>query len=90
MGKIESSKSGQAVLEYILLLAIVVMIFSAFIKQLSERDWFDRLSYPITHQFKYAYQYGHPDARGVEDGGQKNIAQHPESFRIFLNPTIER
>lgn len=86
------NKSGQAVLEYVLLLSIVLSMFAQFSKYLSERDWFAKMTAPITTEYRYAYRYGHPKARGVDDGGQKFIAQHsdPASFRIFINPPTNR
>ncbi len=86
------NQKGQAVTEYILLLALVVGLFMHISKLLSQRDWFATLAKPITVDFKYAYQYGHPTARGIEDGGQKFIALSPEegNFRIFINPPTNR
>lgn len=84
------NRSGQAVLEYILLLSIVIFLFTTAMRIMSERDWFAGLTSPLTRDFKFAYQYGHPEARGPADGGQKNIAQHPENFRIFINPSTRK
>ena len=79
-----------------MLLAIVVMIFTAIMKRLADGDAFAKLKRPFTEEFKYSYRYGHPKARGQEDGGPVNIPQyqpHPGSsggdhnFRIFINPS---
>lgn len=83
------SESGQAVIEYILLLSMVVAIFIAVSQGLTRAGLTKLLMTPLTGNFSRAYQYGHPEALGYEDGGPKN---HPwaesgeNSFRFFLNP----
>jgi hypothetical protein len=84
-------ESGQAVTEYILLLAIVIGIYSAVISQLSQSNALNTFRKPFTTTFKYTYQYGNATARGQDDGGPTNIAQyHGENFRIFINPPINQ
>jgi len=78
-------QSGQAILEYVLLLAMVVVMFMGLMKVLEDRNWYQGLAAPLTKDFKNAYQYGHPKA-----DGQKNVAQDPASFRVFLNPTTNK
>jgi len=82
--------SGQAILEYILLLSIIVSIYSMFLNGLMNSGAFSQLKSPLEKQFKYTYQYGHPEARGQTDGGPKFIPQQhdPQNFRIFINPPI--
>ena len=79
-----------------MLLAIVVMIFTAIMKKLGDSDAFTKLKRPFTEDFKYSYRYGHPKARGQEDGGPVNIPQYQgnpaaasgdHNFRIFINPS---
>lgn len=85
----KDSESGQAVIEYILLLSIVVSIFIVVSRGLSRAGMTKMLMKPLRENFARAYQYGHPEALGVDDGGPKN---HPRevngenSFRLFINP----
>ena len=95
MEKIKSlQKSGQAVVEYILLIAVIVLVFTSAMKRLSDSNVMVNLQKPFTQQFKYTYRYGHPEARGQDDGGPVNIPQYSVSddgndhnFRIFINPS---
>jgi len=89
-------RSGQSLTEYVLLLAIVVMIFTAMMKKLADGDALTRLKRPFTEEFRFTYRYGHPKARGQEDGGPVNIPQYQppgsastgdHNFRIFMNPS---
>ncbi|MBU6155017.1 MAG: hypothetical protein KGP28_12000 [Bdellovibrionales bacterium] len=87
------NRSGQAIAEYVMLLAIVVLIYSALLKSLGGSGSFQALRKPFVEQLKYTYRYGHPDARGQEDGGPRLIPQYSdlgggtENFRIFINPS---
>jgi hypothetical protein len=83
-------KAGQAITEYILLLAILISIFTMFMKGLTDTGALLALKKPLEKDFKFTYQYGHPEARGQNDGGPKFIPQHhdPQNFRIFINPPI--
>ena len=87
-------RSGQAMTEYILLLAILVSLFTALLSGLMNSGAFTALKKPLEKDFKFTYQYGHPDARGQNDGGPLNIPQKWEprgeskNFRIFINPPI--
>jgi hypothetical protein len=83
-------KSGQAVVEYIILLAILVSFYSLLLKGLTKSNALNALKKPLEKDFKYTYQYGHPEARGQNDGGPKYIPQYhdPQNFRIFINPPI--
>ena len=83
---------GQAVLEYILLLAIVVSLFGFVLNLLSGTNMMTNLKKPLEQTFTYTYRYGHPDARGQENGGPKYIPQYhdlDQNFRIFVNPPIK-
>lgn len=82
--------AGQAVTEYILLLAILVSLFSTFLTALMDTNALNLLKKPLETDFKYTYQYGHPKARGQENGGPLYIPQYSEAqnFRIFINPPI--
>ena len=83
-------QSGQAITEYILLLAIIVSLYSLLLRSLTDLGVFDVIKKPLENTYKYTYQYGHPEARGTDDGGPKNIPQQsdPQYFRIFINPPI--
>lgn len=89
-GQASSSQAGQAVVEYILLLAIVISIYSLIISRLSESNAFEALKKPLEKDYAFTYRYGHPKARGQEAGGPKYIPQYStgENFRIFINPPI--
>jgi hypothetical protein len=91
-----NARSGQAITEYVLLLAMVVGLYSLLLKGLTQSGMLDRLKTPLEKDFKYTYQYGHPKARGQgDDGGPKYIPQlltdgkTDPDFRIFINPPIK-
>jgi hypothetical protein len=83
------NRSGQAITEYVILLAIVVLIYTALLKSLGGSSSFAAFKKPFVEQYKYTYRYGHPDARGQDDGDPALIPQYSdrESFRIFINPS---
>ena len=95
MEKVKRSDLGQAVVEYIILLAILVGLYGAMIRQLGEREVFKKMQKPLTKDFAATYRYGHPKAKGMDDGGPVNIptvqskGYDDQNFRIFYNPTIE-
>jgi hypothetical protein len=84
------SESGQAVSEYIILLAIVTSLVSVVLTFIKSQRLQEKIVRPIREDFRRAYQYGHPKAMGPdEDGGPKyhpRIDQGEGGFRIFLNP----
>jgi len=91
------SEQGQGTIEYILILAAIATFALVISKGLKKFDLARRLSAPLTEDFRYAYQYGHPKSRGYDDGGPK---KHPRAsrkdggggsgdeanFRIFIAP----
>jgi hypothetical protein len=89
---LRKDESGQAVVEYILMLSVVATLY-ILAKALSESGIAETMMRPLTQDFARAYRYGHVEAQGFEDGGPKN---HPRAsqdtgegnFRIFLNPEI--
>lgn len=86
MDKIKKGHAGgQATVEYVLLLAVVIMMFTMFMRYFEDGDAYARITKPLTVDFKNAYQYGNPGK-----GSQKYIAQDPENFRIFLNPPTKK
>lgn len=90
--KFRRNESGQGTIEYILLLAILsglLVFLSDFLLGL-------KLDVKITEKmkedFQRAYQYGHPEAKGYDEGDGPEL--HPRAsggrnFRIFINP-VER
>jgi len=82
-------EQGQAVLEYILLIAIIVGFYMAVTVGMSKIGLAKKLMLPITGAFAATYQYGHPKAKGYDNGGP---TYHPRAeggennFRIFFNP----
>lgn len=82
--------SGQALLEYVILLGIVVSLFVTLSKKLAETNALSQLQKPLKEEFARTYRYGHPKARGQEDGGPVNLPQYDDldgaNFRIFINP----
>lgn len=87
--KIIKNEKGQGATEYILLVAFAVMAFLALSRGIAAIGLQDKLMASFTKDFKYAYQYGHVEARGY--GDPQGPKMHPritegENFRIFLNP----
>ncbi len=83
------TESGQAIVEYILLLAVIVMVFLAIGRGLGKIGVVGQLSKPLQQDFARTYQYGHPKAKGFDDGGPE---YHPRAVvggktRVFINPS---
>lgn len=86
------NERGQAVTEYILLLSIIVAAFMLLSKGLTDIGLSKKLLTPVKEDFARAYRYGHPKAKGFDDGGPEN---HPRAytggsnnnFRLFINRT---
>lgn len=84
------AEAGQGTLEYILILAIIAGGFSLMMSGITNMDLASKLASPINTSFAATYRYGHPKAKGWDDGGPEN---HPRAtdkgnnnFRIFINP----
>ena len=89
----EKVESGQAVVEYILLLAIVVGLYSFVLNKIAQSNAITAMKGPFTKDLTYTYRYGHPKARGQDDGGPLYIPQQHDSqndFRIFINPPMNQ
>ena len=88
--KAASNRRGQALIEYVLLLSILIFVFSLLLESLAQTGAMQSLKKPLEKDFVYTYRYGHPKARGQEDGGPKYIPTYndPQNFRIFINPPI--
>lgn len=84
-------EEGQAVTEYVLMLASIVSLYLLLTAGLVRIGLAKKLMMPLTTQFAAIYQFGHPKAKGYDNGGPEF---HPRvsspggqnNFRLFLNP----
>ena len=81
-------EKGQGTIEYILLLVAVTLGASAMFKMFRDFHIAEKLTRPITKEYANAYTYGHPKAKGYDDGGPE---LHPrvvggKNMRIWYNP----
>jgi Flp pilus assembly pilin Flp len=84
-----ADERGQAVTEYVLLLAVIVSGYLVLIRGLNQYGLTQKVTRALTEDFASAYRYGHTKAKGYEDGEPKNhprITTGEGNFRIFLNP----
>jgi hypothetical protein len=87
-----SPESGQAVIEYILLLVVVVGAYATLASWAAKYGLAQKLTAPVTGDFAKAYQFGDVKAKGYEDGTPE---RHPRAvgcqdcFRIFINPDFK-
>ncbi len=83
-------QEGQAAIEYILLISSIIGFYVLISQVLTQSGFDKKLTTMLTGPFAAAYKYGHPKAKGydegspdyhprVDDGGNNN-------FRLFLNP----
>ena len=90
--KLPNGQKGQATIEYVLLIALVVALFGVVLQFLEDTDLANKIKDEATEDVRTAYKYGHPKARGYDEGQPK---QHPritapagvaaDNFRMFLN-----
>lgn len=85
-------RSGQALFEYVLGMALVALIYVVIVRNFRALDLADKLLSPLRNQYANTYRHGHPDARGPDDGGP---TFHPragggDNFRLFINPDLQR
>ncbi len=84
-------EDGQAFLEYVLMLAVVVSCYLILANGLLKLKLGDRIAKPITQDFAYTYRYGNPKTRGYDDGGPLNHVRairdgaDTQNFRLFIN-----
>lgn len=81
-------QSGQATTEYVLLLLIVVGAYAMIFNWFNEYGLADRLASPLTTTYARVFKYGHPEAKGFDEGTPEN---HPRILinnktRMFINP----
>jgi hypothetical protein len=87
-----TNDGGQAVLEYILLLSIVVSIYLTVATWANSYGLAGKMLTPITKDFAAVYQFGDPKAAGFDSDTPK---RHPriegcdECFRLFINPSVQ-
>lgn len=92
---VKSDESGQATVEYVLLMAMVVGIFLALQAFFQQTQLGEKLKTALFDKYSASYRYGHPDARANPDStGQfqkqarfNNGRNDTENFRIFVNPS---
>ena len=80
------NETGQATVEYILMLAIILIGFLMLSQGLATTGLMAKLAAPISGPFAKAYQNGHYQATAPDDPGgafKHPRATGPESFRIF-------
>lgn len=80
------SKSGQALVEYVVLLAVVAGVIFLLFKQLPKL--FAALEAPLRKDYRFVYKYGDKDTRGFNDEGETGPVRHPRyskpnNFRLF-------
>lgn len=82
------NESGQAAIEYVLILTIIVSFYMALVTVIDKARLGERLAAPIVTSFAMTYKYGNPKAKGFDEGTPEN---HPRvvvggKVRLFINP----
>ena len=87
-----ADQSGQAVTEYIMLVAILTSMFLLLMRMLGDKAIAMHWITPIQKDFVAAYKYGHPQASGYDEpqGPYKHprAAEGGTNYRIFFNPNF--
>jgi Flp pilus assembly pilin Flp len=86
--QIRGNESGQAAIEYVLILTIIVSFYMALMTVIDRANLAEKLSGPIVGSYARTYKYGHPKAKGFDEGTPEN---HPRAVidgkvRLFINP----
>ncbi|MBC7386613.1 MAG: hypothetical protein H7301_10705 [Cryobacterium sp.] len=81
-------ESGQAVIEYVLILSIVVFIYMGLMVAIEKGKLAERLAGPIVGSYANVYKYGNAKAKGFDEGTPEN---HPRilsggKIKLFINP----
>ncbi len=87
-----TDQTGQAVLEYILLLSIVVGIYFTVSSWATSYGLAQKMISPISKDFAATYQFGDPKAAGFDSQTPKRhprIEDCEECFRLFINPSVQ-
>ncbi len=82
------SQRGQAVTEYILLVTVILLIYLGVVRVLKQSNILATVTDPVKGDFASAYKYGHPKAKGFDEGRPINHPriEDPQNFRLYLNP----
>lgn len=86
-GKTENLESGQAITEYILLMAIVASAFLFMTAIFRQQKVADALSKPIQSDYVNAYRFGHPKAEEADGTFKKHprLGDNGKNGRIFIS-----
>jgi hypothetical protein len=87
--RLTGNESGQAVIEYVLLLSVVVGGYLVVVNFMNQFGLAKKLTRPITTDFAAAYQLGDIKAKDFDNGGPERhprVTKGKENFRIFINP----
>lgn len=87
------NQKGQATTEYILMLAMIVIVYVAAAKMIRSQKWGDKMMKMVTKEFIATYKYGHPKAKDKEPPEASVLPEHHpravanDTIRIFINPS---
>jgi hypothetical protein len=73
--QVRGNESGQAIAEYVLLLALTVIAFGILLNAVNQIGIMGLIMKPIQDPFMRAYQFGHPKANAPDMGG--DTTKHP-------------
>lgn len=82
------NQSGQSMVEYILVMAIVVTAIVVILGQMKKNEFFfKRFTEPLVKHLAYNYKYADPKAQGWDEGTPNSHIQIQEpqgrTFRLF-------
>ena len=80
-------ESGQAIFEYVLLLSVIVGLTLIAFRWVNQFGFAEKLAAPLTGSYANVYKYGHPKAKGPDEGGPEYHPALPmNENRFFINP----
>ncbi len=85
------NNQGQAMTEYILIIAVTVSFFVMLSSMISRIGLAKRLTSAITGPFAAAYQFGHTKAKGYDNGGpiyHPRVIGGENNFRLFFGTSV--
>lgn len=85
---VRRDESGQAAIEYILILTIIASFYMALMTVIDKYNLAEKLAAPLVGSYAKVYKYGHPKAKGFDEGSPEF---HPRAVidgkvRLFINP----